>query len=262
MKYTLITGSSSGIGLSFAHECASRGMNLALVSLPGTGLPDRAQEISERYKVDVKYLEIDLTVFDAPLKVYSWCYNKNISVNFLINNAGLAGTSCFSDSDPEYSDKRILLNIRALTLLCRYFIPMLAQNNKSFILNVGSLSAFFSIPYKCVYSATKAYVLNFSKSLNIELKPKGISVSVVCPNGVETNEGTFARINSHKHWGRWTKIDSKKLAKISIDETFKGKRVIIPKMINRFLMITGRMIPSFIKLPFLEREFRKEPPSN
>ncbi|MGQ9620862.1 MAG: SDR family NAD(P)-dependent oxidoreductase [Bacteroidales bacterium] len=261
MHYTLITGSSSGIGLSMAHECASRNMNLALVSLPGTGLEDKAREIEEKYNVDVRCLNIDLTEHDAPERVYRWCYDNNIQVNFLINNAGMAGTAYFPESSPEYCDKRIMLNIRALTLLCHYFIPMLTKNKKSYILNVGSLSAYFSIPYKTVYSASKSYVLNFSKSLSIELKPLGISVSVVCPNGVETNEGTYTRINSHKHWGKWTKIDSSDLAKIAIDKTLKGNRVIIPKFINKFLMLFGRMIPSFLKLPFLEREFRKEPPS-
>lgn len=260
MEYTLITGSSSGIGLSFAYECASRGMNLALVSLPGTGLEERAKEIEKEYKVNVKYLDLDLTGLDAPEKVYRWCCYNNISVNFLINNAGMAGTAWFPESDPEYIDKRILLNIRALTLLCRYFIPILTKNPRSYILNMGSLSAYFSIPYKCVYSATKAYVLNFSKSLGIELKSMGISVSVVCPNGVETNEGTYARINAHKHWGRWTKIDSRKLASYALDKTLEGKKVIIPKHINRILLTVGRMIPSGIKLRLLEHEFRKEYP--
>jgi short-subunit dehydrogenase len=259
--YTLITGSSSGIGLSMAHECASRGMNLALVSLPGTGLTDRAAEISEKYSVDVRYLEIDLTERDSPEKVYDWCKGNNIEVNFLLNNAGVAGTASFPLTPPEYTDMRIQLNIRALSLLCRHFIPMLERNSRSYILNVGSMSAFFPIPYKSVYSATKAYVVSFSRSLAVELKTKGISVSVVCPNGVETNEGTFARIDAHNHWGAWTKIDSMELAKYSIDQTLKGKTVIIPKAINWFLLILGKLMPSSIQMIVLEREFRKEHPS-
>ena len=261
MYYTLITGSSNGIGLSMAHECAARKMNLAMVSLPGNLLPEIARTIAEKYDVDVKYLQIDLTELDAPEKVYIWCVDNNISVNFLINNAGMAGTIRFQAAPPEYSDKRILLNIRALTLLCSYFIPMLEKNRKSYILNVSSLSAFFSIPYKSVYSATKAFVLSFSKSLSTELKSMGISVSVVCPNGVETNKGTYARIEAHKNWGKWTKIESSELAKYSIEQTLKGKRVIIPKAINKALLVAGSLIPSSVQLTLLEKEFRKEPPS-
>ncbi|MFN8242364.1 MAG: SDR family NAD(P)-dependent oxidoreductase, partial [Bacteroidales bacterium] len=194
-------------------------------------------------------------------EVYKWCVANSIEVNFLINNAGMAGAAEFAESTPEYSDKRILLNIRALTMLCRVFVPMLERNRQSYILNIGSLSAFFPIPYKSVYSSTKSYVLNFSMSISAELRKRGISVTVICPNGVETNSGTSARIEAHKNWGKWTKIDSRKLASFAIDQTFKGKVVAIPMLINRFLRFIGWLIPASMQLNMLEKEFAAEPRS-
>jgi len=262
MYYTLITGGSRGFGRSMAFECARRGMNLILVASREEGLKETARDIVSEFNIDIRYFPVDLTEPDAPKRVYDWCCEQHLMVGFLINNAGTGGTILFSDSLPEYSDKRILLNIRALTLLTRYFIPMLQQCPKACILNIASLAGYFPIPYKSVYSASKAYVIGFSKSLSVELKPSGIHVSVACPGGIETNEGTIARIKAHKYWGKWTQMESDKMAKLIIDRVLRKKKIIIPLFINRLFVAVSRIFPSGFLLSFLEKEFRKEPHSN
>ncbi len=256
--FTLITGGSSGIGKYFAFECAERGMNLLLVALPGPELEETANEIESRFNVEVKHLAIDLSGLEAPAKVYEWCISQNVQVNFLINNAGIAGSTVFETSEPAYSDLRIMLNIRALTLLTRYFIPMLKQCHGSKILNIGSISGFFPVPYKSVYSATKAYVLSFTKSLAKELEGSGIGISVICPNGVESNTLSATRIKTHKFWGELVKIPTGKLAKRALDNAERGKRVYIPLFINRLILAFGRIIPERLITNFLEKEFKKE----
>ncbi|MBW6491700.1 MAG: SDR family NAD(P)-dependent oxidoreductase [Lentimicrobium sp.] len=262
MVHTLITGGSMGFGRSLAFECARRGMNLLLVALPGKELENTASRISSEFQVDVRYLPIDLTELDGPKNLYNWCCDQNLKINCIINDAGLAGATLFAESPVEYSDARILLNIRALTLICRFFIPILKQHPKAWILNVGSMAAYFPIPYKSVYSATKAYVLNFSKSLAVELRPSGIQVSVVCPNGIETNPGTIARNRAHKNWGKWTKMDCDKLAAFTIEKMLQGKRVIVPLFINKFLLAFRKLFPPPLLMWTLEREFRAEPRSD
>ncbi len=247
-----------GIGQAFAHDCARRGMNLLLVALPGRELKETALELENTYKVTVHTLEIDLTEKEAPEMVYNWCMRHGFRVNILINNAGVAGTAIFEDSPIEYSDLRIQLNIRALVLLTRYFIPQMKQFEKSYILNVSSLSAYYAIPFKSIYSASKAFVLSFSKSLREELRNTPIHVSVVCPNGVQTNNGTFERIKSHGLMGKLTQIDRLKLAKFSLNLMFRGKTVIIPKRINKLLLTIGHLTPGAIKQRLLRREFSKE----
>src|SRR5665648_747994 len=123
--FTLITGGSSGIGRSLAFECAGRGQNILIAALPGPELSRTANEISEKYNTEVHTFAVDLTTPDGPLNVYEWCAGENYTVSFLINNAGIAGAASFEQSDPQYTDTRILLNIRALALLTRYFLPML-----------------------------------------------------------------------------------------------------------------------------------------
>jgi short-subunit dehydrogenase len=257
--YTLITGGSMGIGKALARECARRGMNLLLVALPGPELDQTADEIRSAYDVGVDTLGIDLTLPDSPGKVYEWCEGHAYQVDILMNNAGMAGSAIFETSSIEYSDERILLNIRALVILCRLFIPLLKQHEKAYILNTGSFSAYQPLPYKSVYAASKSFVLLFSQALNEELRDTSVNVTVVNPNGVRTNAGTYERINTHGRLVQGTLIlDADRIARISVDSMLKGKEVVIPGCWNRFLLHITRLMPVKFKIRKAARMFRKE----
>lgn len=254
----LITGGSSGIGLAVAQACARRKMKVVLVALPGPELEETARELASAYGIAVSTLGIDLTEESAPRRVFEWCRDRDLVVSLLVNNAGLAGAVRFDESSPEYSDARILLNVRALALLTRYFLPSMKELPQAFILNIGSLAGFYSIPFKSVYSATKAFVITFSRALDEELKNTAVRVKVLCPNGVRTNRGTYSRIDSHGMKARITIIPSEKLADLALKRLFRKRTVIIPGFANRILMMIGRLTPSCLKQRMLYREFQKE----
>lgn len=256
--YTLITGASSGIGKEIAWYCGSLGMNLILVSLPDERLDQVALEIAERHNVKTVFFETDLTKLDSPEEIFNWTRSRGLDVNILINNAGVAGASIFEKSDIQYIDMRILLNIRALVMLSRLFLPVLKTHQNSYILNVGSLAGFFPIPYKCMYSASKAFVLYFSKALRRELKGTGVSVSVLCPNGVRTNPTTNARINSHGRIGQLTELNAGMVARKGIEGMLNHRLIIIPGKINYILLLLNRILPASIQQKILSREFMKE----
>lgn len=256
--YTLITGTSSGIGKEMAFYCASLGMNILNVALPNSGLKEVNENIIQKFKVKSDFFEIDLANPEGPDQVYKWVKENNYQVNFLINNAGMAGTSIFEESSGKYINDRIMVNIRALVILTHLFIPALKMHEKSYILNVGSLSAFFSIPYKSLYAASKSFVVNFSRALKTELKKSNITISVVCPNGVRTNVGTNKRIDAHGLMGRITSIPATKVAQVAVDNALKGKFLIIPGKINYLLLILSKVIPLYIQEKILIKEFKKE----
>ena len=257
-NYTLITGASSGIGKAMAWYCGSLGMNLILVSLPFEKLDEVAAQIAEKHKVKTRYFETDLSQLASAEEVFVWTQEEGLDVNILVNNAGVAGASVFENCDHKYIDDRILLNVRALVMLSRLFIPELRKHEQSYILNVASMAAFFPIPYKSLYSSSKAFVLYFSRSVRCELKGTGISVSVVCPNGVRTNLTTNDRINSHGFIGRITELSADEVARKGIDGMLKGKEVIIPGEINYFLLTLQKILPVFIQHKLLMKEFKKE----
>lgn len=257
--FTLITGGSMGIGKALAIECARHGMNLLLVALPGPELEETASEIRADYSVYVDTLGIDLTLTASPQKVHKWCLDNNYTINILMNNAGIAGSAIFEKSSIEYSDERILLNIRALVILSRLFIPMLKQNKKGYILNTGSFSAYQPLAYKSVYAASKSFVHLFSLALNEELRDTSISVTVINPNGVRTNAGTLGRINSHGRLVQKTLIlDADKIAQIAVNGMLKGKKIIVPGFWNKCILQITRLLPVNFKVNKAARIMRKE----
>src|SRR6266487_958335 len=186
-SYTIITGASDGFGKALAIECARRKMNLILVALPGAELYYLASFIERNFFIDVKVFEKDLTKEVDCHDLHSQVLKAGLKVNMLINNAGIGNTQVFTETLPELFKQQIKLNVLATTLLTSLFIPELKKHGPSHILNVGSLCSFFYLPKKQVYGATKSFIYFFSKSLRRELKQKNISVSVVCPGGMNTN---------------------------------------------------------------------------
>lgn len=257
-NFALVTGASSGIGKAIAFELGSLGKNLLLTSLPSENLQVVAKKIEEKYHVKTAFFETDLSLSDGPEKLFNWVDHNKFPVDFLVNNAGMAGTAIFENSDQKYIDDRIMVNVRALSFLMHYFIPELKKFPESFILNVSSLSAFYAIPFKSLYSSTKAFVFNFSKAMRTELKDSSISVSVLCPNGVRTNEGTHARIEAHGNKGRMTSISAEKVARIAVRNTLRKNFLIIPGGINWFLLFLGKILPSALEQKILYNEFYRE----
>ena len=256
--YTLITGASSGIGKAIAWYCGSLGMNLILVSLPGEGLSHVAEAIEKQYGVKICWYETDLSTLDAPATLFKFTQAEHLDVSVLINNAGVAGASVFGQSEFKYIDDRILLNVRAVVMLSRLYLPVLSAHSTSHILNVGSMAGFFQIPYKSLYSSGKAFVYTFSRSLRSELKGLGVNVSIVCPNGVRTNATTNLRINSHGRVGRLTELSADMVAKKAVDGMLRKKFLIVPGKINYLLLLLQKLIPGPVQQKMLMKEFGKE----
>jgi short-subunit dehydrogenase len=259
MNYALITGGSRGIGNAIARECAGRGMNLLLVAKREEGLKTAAMELKEEFQVEVHYFAVDLREPDGPQSVWAWCQAEGYRVNILVNNAGKAGTFKFQESTPEYSDERILVNVRAVVLLTHHFLAELKSHPRAYILNIGSLSAYFPIAYKSVYSSSKAFILNFSRALKQELKGSSVSITVINPNGVRTNADTHTRIDTHSKLSTRLFIkDSAEIARIAVGTMLKGRLVAVPGVTNRFLVMLSRIIPKGMRDRLAARIFSSE----
>jgi len=255
--YTLITGASTGLGKAFAKECAQRNMNLLLVSLPDEDLPKLCEELKKEYGIHVYCKETDLTDQKAVFDFANWV-TENFRINILINNAGIGGTQVFVDSETEYLDNMIQLNIRAMTLLTRLFLPELKKQPKAFILNVSSLAAFSPVPYKTIYPATKAFVHHFTRGLAAELKDTNVSVSVLNPGPIKTNSDVIKRINGQSSYVKLSIMTSSEIASIAIRKMLKEKPVIIPGFMNRFNAFFIRLVPENFRIFVGTRIFKRE----
>jgi short-subunit dehydrogenase len=243
--YTLITGAGMGLGKELAIECARRKMNLILVALHGESLHVFANFLKTNYNVDAIAIEKDLCEEGSSGELYLQVKGLHLQVNMLINNAGIGSTQYFSDGSFSLYETTILLNVLATTLITRYFVPMLKQNSPSYILNVGSLGSFFSLPKKQVYGGTKSYIHYFSKSLAKELKQDQVFVSVVCPGGMYTNERVRRAIESGNYISRASCMEPKDVAVIALNGLLKKKRTIIPGKINKTFLFFQNILPAF-----------------
>ena len=255
--YTLITGSSEGLGKALAIECAKRRMNLVLVALPGPELYALATLIRSNYPVDVVCIGKDLCRDESCSELYAEISALDLQVNMLINNAGIGSTVLFEHGSPGFYEKQIRLNVLATTLITRLFLPRLQQHHRSYILNVGSLASFFYLPKKHVYGATKSFVYFFSKSLRKELSKNNVQVSVLCPGGLNTNTSVTLLNKTGNCLSRLSVMNPEEIVASAIDGLLSGKEVIIPGKLNNLFMLLDRILPDVIKKILMDRTMKK-----
>ena len=255
-NYCLITGASRGFGKALALECASRKMNLVLVSLPGPELFYLAEHIKHHYQVDVITIEKDLVPEENCIMVYKQVKELGLHVNMLINNAGLGSTMLFSEGSMDFFEKQINLNVLVATRLTHLFLDDLKTNRPSHILNVGSLGSYFFLEKKQVYGATKSFIYSFSKSLRRELKEDGINVSVICPGSMNTN-ATITQLQKTSGWlSRQSVMAPEEVALIAINGLLNRKEVIIPGRLNKLFLLVDKLLPSFISKAITRRQMK------
>jgi short-subunit dehydrogenase len=241
--YALITGGSEGIGLEIAKQFAADGTNLVLVSRNEEKLTKAKAELLSIDNVDIITYALDLSSLDSAEALHAFIHEKNISVSYLINNAGFGIDGNFSEQSTD--DMTTLLNLHILTLtkLCRLFIPDLEKNRGS-ILNVSSIAAFQPLPSLSIYGASKVYVYNFSLALRSELRKRGINVSVICPPVTRTNfYSTETMHNGYGRLGAWT-FTTEFVAQRAYNGIKNNKAVIMPGISTWiYCTIISKLIP-------------------
>jgi short-subunit dehydrogenase len=257
--YTLITGASQGFGKALALEFAKREKNLFLVALPNSGLPQLSNFIEQNLKVHVHYLELDLSINKSCYAIADYVNNNKLQINYLVNNAGVLSRGLFDTLKDEFILKQIAVNVTTPTLLIKLLLENLKASSSAAILNISSMASFFALPKKQVYCGTKAYLTSFSKSLAKELKKDNISVTTICPGGLNTTTRLCYQ-NRIVGWiTRESVLNPEDAAKIAIDAMMKSKIVVVPGFINKCLMVLDKLLPEFIKDKLANRELNKFP---
>src|SRR5688572_3129110 len=186
MKYTLITGASSGIGEAFARRLASEKHNLFLVARSEQKLRDLCDELSSKHGISAKYLAVDLIEVDSDLAVFEATEKSGFEIDWLINNAGFGSMGDFAKLDLERELEMIELNITAVVALTHHYLGKMRERRSGTIINVSSGAGFQPIPFFATYSATKAFVSSFTEAIAEENRPFGIRVLALCPGTTDT----------------------------------------------------------------------------
>ncbi len=257
-KFTLITGASRGLGKELATQCAQLGHNLLLISLPNEGIVQLGIFLSETFGVRVFTQEWDLTRDEHLRELTHWILSEEININFLVNNAGIGGTSHFEHIGMNKIDLMIQLNMKAMVYLTNRLLPVLKQNRAAYILNIASLAGLSPMPYKVVYAASKAFVSFFSKGLHAELRKTGVSVSVAFPGGMATQPEISERMKHYKGLTRLSFIPVERIAAICIKRTLQGRKVILPGILTKVGAFLLQYLPQPVLFHSLRRNLKRE----
>lgn len=182
----LITGGSSGMGLEYAHQLAAKGHDLLLVSNQQEELASATEELSKAYCVDVIGHYQDLAKEKAAEELFGYCQAESLQIDILINNAGMFFFDELSNENEAKALTMMHLHMFTPTRLCILFGEEMKKRGNGYILNMSSMAAKLPCPGITIYSATKAYLKSFSKSLFFEMRPYGVGVTTVCPAAIAT----------------------------------------------------------------------------
>jgi hypothetical protein len=242
-KSALITGSSNGIGQELAWIHAEKGDNLVLVARNKIKLDSLKNDIEGKYKVKVYTIGKDLSLPNAAKEVYDEVKQKNIAIDYLINNAGFGDFGFFAESDWDKQEKMINLNITTLCNFTWLFLHDMIKIGKGKIMNVASTAAFQPGPTMAVYYATKAFVLSFSEAVDNEVRNKGITVTALCPGATESGFQAAASLEDSRLVKGRKLPSSKKVAEFGYRAMMDGKTVAIHGFMNAVMANSVRFAP-------------------
>ena len=184
-KVALVTGGGRGIGHAICLRLATEGAKVAVVDILEQEAAQTAEEIKAK-GAQALALKTDVTQLDQVRACVQKIKDTWGAVDILVNNAGWDKVEPFVDSQPETWDKVIAINLKGPINFCHAVIPQMIERGAGKIITISSDAGRVGSTGEAVYSACKAGVIGFSKTLARELARSKINVNVVCPGPTDT----------------------------------------------------------------------------
>jgi len=242
-----ITGASSGIGAAFARRLASEGYNLVIVARRKQRLEAIAKELQELYSVTVTVMVADLSSL-IDIKQIEKHISMSEPLDIVINNAGFGLPGKFVDLDLDKLTDMLHVHMIAPVRLCKAALSGMYLRKRGTIINISSMSGLgAALPYHVVYSASKAFLIAFSKLLRKEVCSAGIKIQVLCPAYTRTefyNSAESKAFNKFKDRKRCM-MSAEEVVSASLAALQKNKTIVIPGFKNRIYALLKKIIPIY-----------------
>lgn len=242
MDYALVTGASSGIGFELSRLFAKDKINLVIVARNKEKLEELKKDLEQNFQINAVVIQKDLSGINSAEEVFNEIESLNITIKYLINNAGAGDYGNFASADIKRQEEIINLNILSLVKLTRLFLPKLSQIEKSRILNIASVAGFLPGPMMSVYFATKAFVISFSQSISYELSGKNPTVTCFCPSATKTNFENAANAQRAVLF-QSAAANVESVAKTGYKAMMKGQDIVIYGFTNRIFLFLADLLP-------------------
>jgi hypothetical protein len=259
----LVTGASAGIGKAFADVFGKYGFNLILTARREDRLNQIATEFSAKHRVQAHVIPADLVDPAAPERLVNEIKARGLRVDALINNAGFGIPGRYVATKWENQRDFIQVLVTAPCELAHRLAPAMAERKRGYIINVASLAGMLpGSAGATLYGASKSFMVQFSRSLNIELEKDGVHVTAVCP-GFTYSE--FHDVNNTREMvsqmPKWMWLDADRVAREGYRAVMRGRFVHVPGLVYRTMVFFVRHLPeSWVLRATLSqsRKFRRQ----
>lgn len=252
MPLVVITGASEGIGLHIAQRFAALGRDVLLVARGDAHLRAAASDITARFGVRAIPVVVDLVAEHAAEHIAAAAEQAGGYVDVLVNNAGVGLSGPFAEAPEGDITGLIDLNVRAMTVLTRHFLPGMRARRRGGLLNIASLAGYTPGPWQATYAASKAYVLSFSEALGAEVADDGVRVTVVAPGPIATR--FHAKMGAEDSFYRrlLPSPGPESIALLAVTGYRLGLRLVLPDVWGLVLMPFLRILPHRVTVPIVE----------
>ena len=243
----IVTGATGDIGEEFVKSLLSETDQVWAVGRS----ENKLTSLKEKYGDKIVPVRVDLSDRND---IFSFCEkieSEKPEIRYLVNNAGVAKMKPVSDFTLEEISDMLDINDKAATLICRACIPYMVKG--SYILKVASASAFQPNPYIALYSASKAYLLSFTRSLNVE--NENITCTAVCPGWVDTQMLPKQRDGKDIRYPGMT--PASKVVEVALKDCHKGKDVSVCSFYFRYMRFLSKVTPHSIAMKMWVKAIRQ-----
>lgn len=238
MKIAVITGASSGMGREFVYAFDKDEAFDELWVIARR--EDRLLELQQKCRAKVRPIVLDLGKRESFAQYRALLEKEKPEIALLVNAAGFGLFGVFTEMDMDRQLDIVDLNSRALTAMCHISIPYMQRGSR--IVNMGSMSSWQPVPYINVYGASKAYVLNFSRALGVELEGQGIQVMTVCPGWIKTEFFSHAiHDNTVNYFNRY--YTPQQVVNKAVKDLKKGRKVSVLGFPERMQVRLVKLLP-------------------
>ena len=235
-RYALITGASAGLGAEFARQLAAKHHHLILVARREDRLRSLAESLCRTYGVQCEILTADLSDPKAGKLVATRCIDAGWQVDWLVNNAGVAGPDLLKDRDWSAQNTFFQLMMLSVADLCHRLIPEMVARGYGRVVNVASVAARVPRSGGCNYGPAKAYLVALSEELNLTVAAQGVHVSALCPGFTHTDfHETAGLMEMKNNMAKWLWYDADVVVRDAIKGVEAGKPVVVSGRLYRWL---------------------------
>jgi len=252
-KLALITGASSGIGAVFGRQLAARKYDLVLTARRAERLEALGRELAAECGVKCETLPADLSDEEGIAVVEGRVLEGD--VDLLINNAGFGIGKSFARADLAGQQAMVMVHVVAPMRLMHAARPAMIEGRRGGVINVASLAAFVSLPGNANYSATKAYLVRFSRAVHAEVKRKDVTVQVLCPGFTLTElHDDQARVQFERRGPAFLWGSAEAVVRESLRAFDRRRSLCVPGRINKALYWVGKLGVADAMVPLVLRK--------